>query len=82
MVTRVVAAAVLVLALMFVAKDGRVLRAAGLTSSCIVVQRSVDGSVLKACRSGRIESRPDLTGDGCAVMGTLGYYEYWHCRPR
>jgi hypothetical protein len=81
MVVRVIAVGVLVLAAMLVVKDGRILRSTGLTSQCLVLQRGVDGARLEACRSGRFETRPDLSGRGCVNAGLIGTYEYWHCPP-
>jgi hypothetical protein len=79
MVARVIAVGVLVLAVMLAVKDGRLLQASGLRAQCIVMQKGVDGATLEACRSGKFESRPDLTKRGCLDAGLVGSYEYWHC---
>jgi hypothetical protein len=79
MLKRVVAAAVLVLALMVAIKDGRVLHKTGLTGSCAVVQVAPDGTSLQACRPGKLEGRPDLTRQGCKDAGLNGTYGYWRC---
>jgi len=75
----IIVIAVLVLAVMIAAKDGRLPRAAGLTASCIVARQASDGSQLVACRPGILEGRPDLTRRSCAPAGTTGTYEYWKC---
>jgi hypothetical protein len=53
--------ALLALAVMIAAKDGRLPRAAGLTASCQVARLAADGSQVVACRSGapRGAARPD-----------------------
>ena len=79
MVIRVLVAGLLILGVMLAVKDGRVLRATGLVSSCLVLQHGVDGSQLEACRSGRLQARPDLSSRGCVDAGLVGIYEYWHC---
>jgi len=79
MIKRVVAVAVLILALMLVVKDGRVLRDAGLTGSCSSVQTFGDGTQLEGCMAGRLAGRPDLSGQGCRDAGAKGTIEYWRC---
>jgi hypothetical protein len=75
----IIVIAVLVLAVMIAAKDGRLPRAAGLTASCQVARQASDGSQLVACRSGVLDGRPDLTKRSCTPAGTTGTYEYWRC---
>jgi hypothetical protein len=79
MLRSIVAVGACIVALMIAVKDGRVLRATGLTGACTVVQRSADGSELAACRDGKLEGRPDLSRRGCANAGRTGTYEYWRC---
>jgi hypothetical protein len=76
---RIVLAGALVLAAMVAIKDGRILRTAGLTASCSVVQRTAEGVELDACRPGKLEGRPDLSRRGCTNAGLSGTYEYWRC---
>jgi hypothetical protein len=75
----IIVIAVLVLAVMLAAKDGRLPRAAGLTASCLVARQGGDGSQLVACRSGALEGQPDLTRRGCTTAGRSGTYAYWRC---
>ena len=75
----IIVTAVLILAVMIAAKDGRLPRTVGLTASCLVARRASDGSQLVACRSGVLEGRPDLTRRSCTPAGTSGTYEYWRC---
>jgi hypothetical protein len=79
MLIRVAAVALLILATMIAVKDGRVLRAAGLTGSCSVAAARGDGTQLESCKSGRLEGRPDLGKDGCTSAGFVGALEYWRC---
>jgi hypothetical protein len=85
MLKQIVAVGVCIFALMVVIKDGRVLRTAGLTGSCSVVQTFTDSSELAACRPGKLEGRPDLSHRGCLSVGvsaTVGgnmTYGYWRC---
>ena len=79
MIKRIVIAGVLVLALMIALKDGRILRHAGLTGECSVAQTLADGTMLEACRSGKLAGRPDLSRQGCRVAGLSGTYQYWRC---
>ena len=79
MVKRVVAVAVVILALMIAVKDGRLLRTAGLTGSCSVVQTYSDTSELAACRPGKLEGRPDLSHRGCRSVSMTAGVQYWRC---
>ncbi len=76
---RIFLAATLVLAVMIVVKDGRVLRRAGVTGSCVSAAVAPDGSETKACRPGKLEGRPDLSGQGCTALTIAGRWEYWSC---
>ena len=79
MLTRIVAVAALIVAVMAAAKDHRLMRQTGLTAACSVVQTQSDGTMLAACHPGRLEGRPDLSGRGCIDAGIAGTVEYWHC---
>jgi len=79
MLTRIVVAGVVILALMLVIKDGRVMRDTGLTGSCAAAKTYPDGSQLEACTAGKLAGRPSLTGQGCTSTGLAGTYEYWRC---
>jgi hypothetical protein len=74
-----VAVGVCIFALMVVIKDGRVPRMAGLTGSCSVVQTFSDSSELAACRPGKLQGRPDLSGRGCRTVGSKAALWYWSC---
>jgi hypothetical protein len=79
MVKRILVTGLVLVALMAAIKDGRVLRDAGLTGSCSVVQQTADGTQLEACRGGKLEGMPDLSRNGCTVVGTAAGREYWKC---
>ena len=82
MVTRIVLAGLVVVALMVGVKDGHVLRVAGLTGSCTVVQSTVDGTQLEVCKAGKLEGMPDLSRQGCTDVGIAIAREYWKCPAR
>jgi hypothetical protein len=79
MLMRVVIAAVLIFGLMVAIKNGRLLRAAGLSGSCRLVQTASDGTEVAACEGGRLSGLPDLSGKSCTRLGMRGKLEYWHC---
>ena len=68
-----------ILALMLVLKDGRVLKTTGLTAKCAPVSAVVQGTVVEACKPGKLEGRPDLTKRDCITAGIAGKLEYWRC---
>jgi hypothetical protein len=79
MLKRVVAVAVLIVALMVGVKDGRVLRMTGLAGTCSVVKTMSDGTQWEACAAGKMDGRPDLASHNCVSSGVSGNLEYWHC---
>ena len=79
MLKSMVAVGVCILALMVVIKDGRVLRTAGLTGSCSVVQTFSDSSELTTCRPGKLKGLPDLSHRGCRPVGSSATFEFWRC---
>ena len=82
MLWRVVAVAVLILAVMIAVKDGRILRTSGLTGTCSVVKAAAGGpdiNELVGCKAGRLEGRSDLSHRGCKVIGVVKPIEYWNC---
>ncbi|HLY93409.1 MAG TPA: hypothetical protein VKP14_01030 [Gaiellaceae bacterium] len=79
MLKRVFIAALVVLALMVVIKDGRLLRTTGLIASCSVVTTAADGTQLEECRPGKIEGAHNLSSQGCTDAGAAGREEYWRC---
>ena len=72
-------AAACILALMIVLKDGRVLKTSGLTGTCSPVSAVVQGTVVEACKPGKLEGRPDLTKRNCIAAGISGKLQYWRC---
>jgi len=79
MVMRVLVVAALAVALMIGVKDGKLLRTAGLTGTCLVTQTYSDGTQLESCRAGKLQGQPDLSTDGCRQVGQSGPYVYWRC---
>ena len=80
MLKQIVAVGVCIFALMLVVKDGRVLRMAGLTGSCSIVQTYADSSLLVACHPGKLDGRPDLSRRACSSgQLTASGAQYWHC---
>lgn len=79
MLRTIVAVGVVILAVMVAVKDGRLTRFAGLTGSCAVYGAASDGTQVEACRPGRLEGAPDLSGHGCTAAGSAGPVEYWRC---
>jgi hypothetical protein len=79
MFTRIVFVAALIVTGMLAVKDGRVLKDAGLTGSCRVVQTAANGEQMEACSSGKLEGAPDLSRNGCTDTGLYAGRVYWRC---
>lgn len=61
-------------------RDGRVLRDAGLLSSCGVA--TVNGHLeptVMSCSKGRLDGFPDLTNKSCTLIVVRPQREYWRC---
>jgi hypothetical protein len=78
MLSRIVAVAAVIVALMIAVKDGAMGRT-GLVGTCKVVQTAPDGTQWTACKSGRLQGRPSLASKSCTSWGLRGKLEYWHC---
>ena len=79
MFLRITLVAVVIAGAMFAVKDGRILRDAGLTGSCSVVETAADGEQMEACSSGKLEGAPDLSRNGCTDDGLFRGRVYWRC---
>ena len=79
----VLVAAVMIVALMVVIKDGRAMRKVGLVGSCISVATPAGQTgYWEKCTSGKLQGAPDLTRHGCKDAGILDGAEYWQCPER
>lgn len=65
---------------MAVIRDGRVLKDAGLLSSCdtVTVNGHREPTVL-SCSKGRLDGFPDLTNKACTVISVRPSRQYWRC---
>jgi hypothetical protein len=61
-------------------RDGRVLKDAGLLSSCssVTVNGRADPTLL-VCSKGRLDGFPDLTTRSCGLLSRHPNREYWRC---
>jgi hypothetical protein len=76
----VLTAALVIAFLMFAIKDGRILRAAGLTGGCAAVAApSGESGDWQRCTAGKLEGAPNLSRSGCVAVVTKGKTEYWRC---
>ena len=58
-------------------KDGRVLREAGLLSTCTAV--SASGPSELSCTKGRLDGFPDLTNRSCSLVAATPSHQIWRC---
>jgi len=70
----------LAIGLMAAIRDGRVLKDAGLLSTCsaVVVNGSPDPS-FQSCSKGRLNGFPDLTNKSCQLVSAKPQRQYWRC---
>jgi hypothetical protein len=80
MLLKILLVGALAIGLMAAIRDGRILRDAGLLSSCkpVLVSGHYDGS-MQSCSKGRLDGFPDLTNKSCDLVSTRANREYWRC---
>jgi hypothetical protein len=80
MLLKIIIVGALVIGVMAAVKDGRILRDAGLLSSCsaVVVNGQPDPTLL-SCTKGRLDGWPDETNNSCNLIAVHPNREYWRC---
>jgi hypothetical protein len=80
MLLRILIVGALAIGLMAAIRDGRILRHAGLLSSCspAVLNGKQDGT-LQSCSKGRLDGFPDLTNKSCVLVSVRPTRQYWRC---
>lgn len=80
MLLKILVVGVVLIGAMAAIRDGRVLRDAGLLSSCnpVNVDNHADQNEL-ACSKGRLDGFPDMTNKSCNLIGVTRNREYWRC---
>lgn len=80
MLVKIIIVGALAIGLMAAIKDGRVLRDAGLLSTCsAVVANGKSDPTLLACSKGRLNGWPDMTNKSCTLVAVRPKHEYWRC---
>jgi hypothetical protein len=80
MLLKILIVGALAIGLMAAIRDGRVLRDAGLLSTCgpAVVNGKQDAT-LESCSKGRLDGFPDLTNKSCVLVSARPNRQYWRC---
>ena len=81
MLVKILVVGAVLIGAMAAIRDGRVLRDAGLLSSCSTIsdRKQSDGSML-SCSKGRLDGFPDLTDKSCSLISVHPTREYWRCQ--
>ncbi len=80
---RVLLVAAILAASMYAIAHGDLLAKARLVGACSsIVAPAGDDGTWHACRSGKLEGRPDLRKRSCARQGFAGDAELWRCPAR
>ena len=80
MLVKILIVGVVLIGAMAAVKDGRVLRDAGLLSSCTAVaENSKSDPTLLSCSKGRLDGWPDMTNKSCNLISVHPKHEYWRC---
>jgi hypothetical protein len=80
MLLKIIVVGALVIGVMVAIKDGRILRDAGLLSSCTTVSaNSSDAPTLLRCTKGRLDGWPNETNNSCNLIAVHPNRQYWRC---
>jgi hypothetical protein len=81
MLLKIIVVGAVVIGVMAAIKDGRILRDAGLLSSCsaVVVNGQSDPTLL-SCSKGRLDGWPDMTNNSCSLLSVHPTREFWKCQ--
>ena len=80
MLLKIIVVGVLVIGVMVAIKDGRILRDAGLLSSCTPVAAGTqNGPTVLSCTKGRLDGWPNETHNSCNLIAVHPTREYWRC---
>ena len=81
MLLKILVVGAVLIGVMVAIKDGRILRDAGLLSSCYAV--TVNGKqdpTLLSCSKGRLDGFPDLKNKSCNLIAVRPKHEFWRCQ--
>jgi hypothetical protein len=81
MLLKILVVGAVLIAVMAAIRDGRVLKDAGLLSSCnpVVVSGKTDPTML-SCTKGRLDGFPNMTNKSCTLIATHPDHEFWRCQ--
>ena len=81
MLLKILVTGAVLIGVMAVLRDGRVLRDAGLLSSCtpVAVNGQADPTLL-SCSKGRLDGWPDMTNQSCNLIAVHPKREFWRCQ--
>jgi len=80
MLLKIIVVGALVIGLMVAIKDGRILRDAGLLSTCTpVVENNQSEPTLLSCTKGSLDGWPNETNNSCNLIAVHPTREYWRC---
>ena len=80
MLLKILIVGALAIGMMGAIRDGRILRDAGLLSSCnaVIVHGRADPTLL-GCTKGRLDGFPDMSNKACHLVSVQPKQEYWRC---
>jgi len=80
MLLKIIVVGALLIGVMAAIRDGRILKDAGLLSTCnaATVSGKADLNVL-SCTKGRLDGFPDMTSKSCTLIVARPKHEYWRC---
>jgi hypothetical protein len=80
MLLKILIVGALAIGLMAAIRDGRILRDAGLLSTCnaVALNGKVD-TTLMSCSKGRLDGFPNLTNKSCHLVSVRRQTEFWRC---
>ena len=81
MLLKILVVGAVLVGVMAAIRDGRILRDAGLLSTCnpVTINGQPDPTLL-SCTKGRLDGWPDMTNNSCNLIAVHPTREYWRCQ--
>ena len=80
MLVKILIVGALAIGLMAAIRDGRLMRDAGLLSTCnLVTVNGKSDPTLLSCSKGRLDGWPNMTSQSCTLISVRPKHEYWRC---
>ena len=79
MLLKIIVVGAILIGVMAAIRDGRVLKDAGLLSTCNPAPVTGKADNVLSCTKGRLDGFPDMRSKSCVLIAQRPKHEYWRC---